>query len=126
MDGRGLNHISLVQGLNDNYVRQRVFKDAEIWKTMADAFDSTAQIARTAQKTKVYNEPRMRNPLTSMLYLTILIVVKEVLLVGTRALIGVTMPAAGMTARTVHIKLQGTIHPGKTPVENQYVINAQV
>ena len=58
MDGSGLNHISLVQGLSDNYIRQRASKDAENWKTMADAFDSIAQIVRMAGKTKAYNEPR--------------------------------------------------------------------
>ena len=64
----------------------------------------------------------MRNQLMSMLYPTILIVVKEVLLVGTWVCIGVTMPIVGTTARTAHIKLQGTIHQGKTAVKNQYVI----
>ena len=29
MDGSGLNHISLVQGLSDNYIRQRASKEAE-------------------------------------------------------------------------------------------------
>ena len=32
-------------------------KEAENWKTMANAFDSIAQIVRTAGKTKAYNEP---------------------------------------------------------------------
>ena len=62
MDGSGLNHISLVQGLSDNYIRWRVSKDAENGKTMADAFDSIAQIARMAGKTKAYNEPRYEKP----------------------------------------------------------------
>ena len=57
MDSSRLNHISLVQGLNDNYIRWRASKDAENWKTMADVFYSIAQIARVAGKTKVYNEP---------------------------------------------------------------------
>ena len=59
----------------------------------------------------------MRNPLTSMLYPTILIIAKEVLSVGTRALIEVTMVAIGTTARTIHIRLQRTIHPGKTAIK---------
>ena len=58
MDGSGLNHISVVQGLSDNYVRWRASRDAENWKTMADAFDSIPQKVRMAGKTKAYNEPR--------------------------------------------------------------------
>ena len=57
MDGSGLNHISLVQGLNDHYIR-RASKDAENWKTMADTCDSITKIVRTVGKTKAYNEPR--------------------------------------------------------------------
>ena len=41
MDGRGLNHISLVQGLSDSYVRRRASKEAENWRMMADAFDTS-------------------------------------------------------------------------------------
>ena len=62
MDGSGLNHICLVQGLSDNYIRRRASKDAENWKTMANAFDSIAKIGRTAGKTKPYNEPRYEKP----------------------------------------------------------------
>ena len=62
MDGSGLNHISLVQDLSDNYIRRRASRDAEIRKTMADAFDSIAKIVSTAGKTKAYNEPRYEKP----------------------------------------------------------------
>ena len=62
MDVSGLNHISLVQGLSDHYVRRRVSKDAENWKTMADAFNSITKIARTAGKTTAYSEPRYEKP----------------------------------------------------------------
>ena len=62
MDGSGLNHISLVQGLSDNYIRRRASKDAENWKTMADAFDSIAKIMRATGKTKAHNEPRYEKP----------------------------------------------------------------
>ena len=62
MDGSGLNHISLVQGLSDYYIRRRASKDAENQKTMADAFDSIAKIVRTAGKTKAYNKPRYEKP----------------------------------------------------------------
>ena len=58
MDGSGLNHISLVQGLSDNYIRWRASKDEENWKAMADVFDYIAQIVRMAWKTKTYNKPR--------------------------------------------------------------------
>ena len=44
--------------------------------------------------------PGMKNPLTSMLYPTVLIIVKEVLLMGTAALIEITMSTVGTTART--------------------------
>ena len=114
MECSGLDHISLVQGLSDNYVRQRASKDAEIWKTMADAFDPIAQIARMAGKHRHAMNPGMRNLLTSMLYLTILIIAKENLLTGTRVPIKITMATVGTTARTIHIRLQGTIYPGKT------------
>ena len=109
MDGSGLNHISLVQGLSDNYVRRRASKDAENWKTMADAFNSIAKIAGTAGKSKAYNEPRYEKP--TMLYPTIIITVKEVLLTGTGAPIKITTSGVGTTART--------IHPGKIPTKNQ-------
>ena len=48
----------LVQGLSDSYIRRRASKQAENWRTMADAFDSITNIAKMAGKTKVYNEPR--------------------------------------------------------------------
>ena len=62
MDGSGLNHISLVQGLSDNYIRRRASKDVDNWKIMVDPFDFIIKIARTAGKTKVYNEPRYEKP----------------------------------------------------------------
>ena len=62
MDGSGLNHISLVQGLSDNYVRRRTSKDAENLKTMVDSFDSIVKIVRIAGKTKAYNEPKYEKP----------------------------------------------------------------
>ena len=85
MDHGGLNHISLVQGLSDNYIRRRASKDAENWKTLADVFESIAKIVRTAGKIKACNEPRYEKPLISILYLTILIIAKEDLLTDTKA-----------------------------------------
>ena len=62
MDGSGLNHISLVQGLSDNYIKLRASKDAENWKTMAGVFYLMAQIARMAGNTKAYNKSRYDKP----------------------------------------------------------------
>ena len=62
MDGSGRNHISLVQGLSDHYIRRRASKDAENWKTMEDAFNSITKIARTAGKTKACNKSRYKKP----------------------------------------------------------------
>ena len=61
-----------------------------------------------------------------MLYPTALIIVKEVLLIGTRALIEVTMTMLGTTARTIHIRLLGAIQPGREAARNQCVANVQV
>ena len=58
MDSSGLNHISLVQGFSGNYIKKRASKEAENWRTMANAFDSFTKIAKTAGKTKAYNRPR--------------------------------------------------------------------
>ena len=58
VDGSGLNHVSLVQGLCVSYVRRRASKEAENWRTMADAFDSITKIEKTAGKTQAYNKPR--------------------------------------------------------------------
>ena len=58
MDSSGLNHISLVQGLSNSHVRRMASKEAENWRTMADAFDSITKIAQMAGKTKAYNKPR--------------------------------------------------------------------
>ena len=53
-DSSGLSHSSLVQGLSNNYVRHKASKEAENWKTMADAFDSITKIVRMAGKRKNY------------------------------------------------------------------------
>ena len=62
MDSSGLNHISLVQGLSDNYISRRASKDAENWQPIMDAFDSIAKIVRTAGKTKANNKLRYEKP----------------------------------------------------------------
>ena len=48
MDGSGLNHVSLVQGLSNSYVRRRASREAENWRTMADAFESITKTAKMA------------------------------------------------------------------------------
>ena len=53
-----------------------------------------------------------------MLYPTVIITVKEVLLTGTEAPIKITMSAVGTTARTTH--------PGKTATKNQCVTTVRV
>ena len=124
MDGSGLNHISLVQGLSDNYIRRRASKGAENWKTMANAFDSIAKMAGTAGETKAYNEPRYEKPTDIHVISNSFDNSQEVLLIGTGALIEVTMSTVGTTARTIHIRLQGTIHPGRT-AKNHCVTTVQ-
>ena len=117
MDSSGLNHVSLVQGLNDNYVRRRASKDAENWKTMADAFDSIAKIVRTTGKTKAYNEPRYEKS-TYIHAISNSYNNREVLLTGTRTHIKITMLTVGTTVTP--------IHPGKTAAKNQCVTTVQV
>ena len=99
-------------------MRRRASKDAENWKNMVDTFDSIAKIVRTAGKPKHTMNPGMRNPLTSMLYQTVIITVKQVPLTGTKAPIKITMSAVVTAART--------IHPGKTAAKNQRVTTVQV
>ena len=62
--------------------------------------------------------PGMRNPLIAILYPTIIITVKKVLLTGAKAPIKITMSAVGTTART--------IHPGKIATKSQCVTTVQV
>ena len=74
---------------------------------MADAFDSIAKIARMAGKQKHTVNKGMRNLLTSMLYFTILIV-REVILVGTRELTEVPIATIETTCKAILSRLQGT------------------
>ena len=116
MDSNGLNHISLVQVLRDNYIRQRVSKDAKNWKTMADAFDSIAQVVRMAGKTKAYNEPRYEKSTDIHAISNNSNSSQRGSFSRAEALIGVTMTTVGTTARTIHIKLQDR---HLTKVDNQ-------
>ena len=79
---------------------------------MADAFDSITKIVKMAGKQKHTMNWGMRHPLISMLYLTILIV-REVLLVGTGADTEVPIATIGTTHIAIPSRLQGTIHPSK-------------
>ena len=120
MDGSGCNHISLVQGLSDHYIRRRASKDVENWNTMADAFDSIIKIVRTVGKTKAYNEPRYEKPndinAISNNYNN-----KEVLLTGTEALTKITKVAITAVGTIVR-----TMHQDKRVTKNQCVTTVQV
>ena len=67
----------------------------------------------------------MKHPLTSIVYLTILIV-KEVLLVGTRALTEVPIATIETTTKAILSRLQGTFHLSRAAIKNQHVITVQV
>ena len=111
MDGSGLNHISLAQGLSNSYVRRRASKGTENWRTMADAFDSITKIAKMAGKTKAYNEPRYE------VSTDVNIILQHAnsqrgSLVDTKAVTEVPVTAIEPT----HI--QGIIHPNKATPKN--------
>ena len=126
MDGSALNHISLFQGLSDNYIRWRASTDAENWKTMADAFDSIAQIAKMAGKTKAYNEPRYEKSSD----------IHAISHHSNNSQRGSFSRYWGTyrsnnsnnknNSQNNSHQAAGKIHPGKTAVKNQYVITAQV
>ena len=56
MNGGGLNHLPLVQGIKDLYIR--VPKEAENWSVLEGAFNSISKHARAEERTKAYHEPR--------------------------------------------------------------------
>ena len=58
MNSRGLNHLSLVQGLKDLCIRQRVAREAENWRMMEEAFNSISKHARAAERMKACHKPR--------------------------------------------------------------------
>ena len=58
MNGEGLNHLPLVQGIKDLYIRQGVAKEAENWRMMEVAFNNISKHASAAERTKAYHEPR--------------------------------------------------------------------
>ena len=65
MNCGGLNNLPLVQGVKDSYIRQRVAKEVENWRTMEDAFNSISKHARAAERTKAYHEPRYEDITTN-------------------------------------------------------------
>ena len=111
MDSSGLNHISLVQGWSDNYIRQRASKDAENWKTMADTFDSIVKIVRTAGKIKAYNEPRYEKP-------TDIHAISNNSNNGQRESFSRYWSTYKITMATIGA-IAKRIHPGKTAAKNQ-------
>ena len=40
ISGKGLNNLTLIQGLEDSHIRRRVTKEQESWTTMEDVFRS--------------------------------------------------------------------------------------
>ena len=67
----------------------------------------------------------MKYPLTSLLYLIILIA-KEVLLVGTGELTEVPIATIETTPKAILSRLQGTFHLSTAVIKNQHVITVQV
>ena len=58
MKSVGLNHLPLLQGVKDVYIRQRVAKEAKNWRTVEDAFNSISKHATATERTKAYHKPR--------------------------------------------------------------------
>ena len=56
-NGGGLNHLPLVWGIKDWYIRQRVAKEAENWRMTEEAFNSISKNARAAERMKAYHKP---------------------------------------------------------------------
>ena len=61
MNGGGINHLPLVQGIKESYISWRVAKEAKNWRTMEDAFKSISKHARAVERTKAYYEPRYKD-----------------------------------------------------------------
>ena len=125
MDGSGLNHISLVQGLSDNYIRQRASKEAENWKTMADAFDSITKIVRMAGETKVYNKLRYETS-TDIHAISHHSNSQTGSFSRSKALTDVPIATIEVTPKAILSRLQGTFHPSRAAIKNQHVITVQV
>ena len=58
MNGGGLNHLPLGQGIKDSYIKQRVAKGAVNWRMMEESFNSSSKHAKAAERTKLYHESR--------------------------------------------------------------------
>ena len=50
MNGEGLKHLPLVQGLKDLHIKQRVAKEAKNWRIMDEAFNSISKHARAVER----------------------------------------------------------------------------
>ena len=69
MNGGGLNHLPLVQGIKDSYIKQRVAKEVEYWRTMEEAFNSISKHAGTAERGKLTTGHGMMTSHLSMQYI---------------------------------------------------------
>ena len=58
MNGGSLNHLPLVHGLKDSYIRQRVAREEENLRMMEEAINNISKHARAAERTKAYHKPR--------------------------------------------------------------------
>ena len=67
----------------------------------------------------------MKHPLTSLLYLIILIV-KEVLLVGTEALTEEPIATIEVIPKAILSRPRGTFPPSRAAIKKQHVITVQV
>ena len=106
MDGSGLNHISLVQSLSDNYIMQRASKEAKNWKRVADAFDCITKIVRMTRKTKEYNKLRYETS-TDIHALSHHTNSQRGSFVGTRALTEVPIATIKTPPKAILSRLQG-------------------
>ena len=53
MSSKGLNNLSLIQGLGHSQIRRRVMKEQESWNMMEDVYRSTNQITKNEARTMV-------------------------------------------------------------------------
>ena len=58
LSGKGLNNLTLIQGLRNCHIRWGVAKEHESWITMKDVYRSINKITKTDAHTKAYHEPR--------------------------------------------------------------------
>ena len=69
MNGRGLNHLPLVQGIKDLYIRQRVAKEAQNWRMMEEAFNSISKMQELQRGQKLTTSQGVMTSHLSMQYI---------------------------------------------------------